>query len=87
MTYRGADRRKAVKHGEDHNHPEYWTEGDHYRFEDRVSKELEKLRKDVESLSARLTLMLGGLGILAFLIPILAPLIRDLFGVPAEQFP
>lgn len=71
----------------DHLHPEYWTEGDHYRFEDRVSKELEKLRVDVEKLSLRITLMLGGLGILAFLIPILAPFIRDWFGVPVEPIP
>lgn len=65
-----------------HHHPEYWTERDHDRFEDRVTRELSKLRSDVERLSARVTLLLGAIAVIAFILPILAPLIRPLFGIP-----
>lgn len=54
---------------------------DHYRFEDRVTKELEKLEEAVDQLTTRITLMLGGLALVAFLVPLLAPFIRDWIGV------
>jgi hypothetical protein len=66
-----------------HVHPEYWTEADHYHFENRISNELRELRLDVERLNSRLTYLLGGLGLLAFVIPIIAPWIRGLLGVPS----
>lgn len=66
-----------------HFHPEYWTERDHERYEDRTSNEIRELRKDVEVLSTRITYLLGGLGLLMFLATLFAPLIRTLLGVPA----
>ena len=72
MTHRRVD---------DHVHPQYWGAEDHHRFESRMAKELERLREDVEQLTMRLTLMLGAIAILAFIIPILAPFLTAWAGV------
>jgi hypothetical protein len=61
-------------------HPEYWTEADHNRFEDRVSLELHHVKQEVRSLSNRLTYMLGAVAILAFLLPMFAPFLGSLFA-------
>ena len=73
---------RPTRPARDHVHTEYWTEQDHYRFEDRVTAEIRELRKDVETLSSRLTWLLGGLALATFLITILAPFVRDFIGVP-----
>lgn len=75
----GGQRRRS---SDDHNHPEYWAREDHFRFEQRMQTELEKIEKAVETLTSRITLMLGGLTLIAILLPVLAPFIRDLFNVP-----
>lgn len=65
-----------------HHHPEYWTERDQERFEDRVTQELHDLRADVGRIGNRLTLIFGGLSVMIFLLPILAPLLRGILGLP-----
>lgn len=55
----------------DHVHPEYWTEEDHHRFENRVSAEIKELKSEVHSLGNRLTLLLGGLGVVIFVVNIM----------------
>lgn len=87
MTLSGSQppRPRAHPHrraSDNHNHPEYWTETEHYRFEDRVAGEIRELRVDVEKLSSRLTWIMGGLSLLTFLITILAPFLRSWIGVP-----
>ena len=67
----------------DHHHSEAWTKDDHYRFEARVTSELEKLEKAVHDLTTRVTLMLGGLTLIAFLLPIIAPFMRALLNLDA----
>jgi hypothetical protein len=52
----------------DHWHPEYWTESDHFRFEDRVSKEIHALREEVKVLGSRLALGMGGLAVIVFVV-------------------
>lgn len=47
-----------------------WTRRDQERFEDRISTELHELRKDVQHLAFRFAWMLGGLGVLVFVINI-----------------
>jgi hypothetical protein len=56
----------------DHYHPEYWTEVDHNRFEDRVSKEIHDLRAEVRGLGQRMAWLLGGLGAIIFVVNIVA---------------
>ena len=51
----------------DHWHPEYWTEVDHNRFEDRVSKEIHDLRSEVKGLGHRFSWLLGALAVVVFL--------------------
>lgn len=79
MMPTGAPRRRATDH---HVHTEYWTEADQYRFEDRISREIHGLREEVRGIAARLTMMLGALALLAFLLPLIAPFIRGLFNLP-----
>lgn len=65
-----------------HYHPDLWTRDAQHRYEDRTSDELEHLRSSVERLTTRVTLMMGGIGLLIFIIPIAAPLIRAMLGLP-----
>jgi hypothetical protein len=69
----------------DHHHPEAWSKFDQHRFEDRISEELKKVRGDLERLTIRLTYLLGGLAFLAFLLPLLAPLMRSVLGIPNPE--
>lgn len=73
--------------GLDHFHPEYWGKDDHWRFEARVQAELEKIEEAVERLTTRITMMLGGLALIAFLLPIIAPFVRQWIGVPTPTIP
>lgn len=45
-----------------------WTKGDQERFEDRIAVELRELREDVERLGMRFAWLLGGLGVLVFVV-------------------
>lgn len=64
-----------------HVHPEYATEGDLHREIGRVTDEVKGLRGDVQNLSSKFTMVMGAIGILAFLIPIAAPFIRSLLNI------
>ena len=79
----GGPRRRA----DDHVHPEYWLAEDHHRFEGGIKEELKKLREDMDAIGQRLTLILGGLAILAFLIPLISPFLRAFLNLdtPAGQ--
>jgi hypothetical protein len=59
-----------------------WTVEQQHRFEDRVSQEVHSLRNEVKGLADRVTLLLGAIALLAFAIPVIAPFVRNLLGVP-----
>jgi hypothetical protein len=65
----------------DHWHPEYWTHDEHNRFDDRMARELEKLEGAIGALTTRVTLMLGGLTLVAILLPVIAPFVRAWLNV------
>lgn len=67
---------------DDHLHPEYWEVSDQRHYEERIGNELQGLRRDVKSLADRVLMLIGALGLLAFILPIVAPFIRTLFQVP-----
>ena len=84
----GAPQRRAT---DNHVHMDAWTRAEQHRFEDRmanelkdVSEEIGGVRDEVRSLNNRMTMLLGGLAILAFLLPIAAPFIRSLIGIPID---
>lgn len=66
----GPPRRPQRRASDNHVHTEYWTEEDHYRFESRVTTELKELKAEVHGLANRLTLLLGGLGVVIFIVNI-----------------
>ena len=68
-------------------HPVYWQRDDQHRFEDRIVAELREIRLDLEKLTNRVLLILGAVGILAFIIPIVVPLVRDWLNVPTQVIP
>lgn len=49
-----------------------WTRHDQERFEDRIAKEIHELRVDVQNLATRFAWLLGGLGVLVFVVNIAA---------------
>lgn len=61
-------RRRA---SDNHHHPEMWTEADQWRFEDRIVQELEKIRRDVHTVTMRIATILGGVTVGVFLINML----------------
>jgi hypothetical protein len=73
----------------DHWHVEYQTHEAQIRYEQRIEKQLEEIRDELQVLANRMLLMMGGLGLVAFLLPIIAPFLRDLLGVevPPSQTP
>ena len=64
----------------DHVHLEYWEESQQHRYEDRMAAELQNIRSEVKKLADRILLLMGALGLLAFVLPIAAPFIRQLFS-------
>jgi len=66
----------------DHVQPDYWTELEQHRFEDKLSRHLEKIEASLESLANRLTLIIGGLVLLSIALPLVAPFIRDIVSGP-----
>ena len=68
-----------------HYHPEYWSVANHERYEDRIGSEIRDLEKAVERLTHRITLMLGGLGLLVFVLPVVAPFIRAAIGIGIDR--
>lgn len=65
-----------------HYHPEYWEKNDHWQFEARMQRELEEIERAVERLTFRITLMLGGLALIAVLLPVVSPFIRAWLNLP-----
>lgn len=66
----------------DHVHEDYWEVREQHRYEDKIANEIGGMRRDLKVLSDRVLLLMGGVAILAFAIPILAPFIRSLVGIP-----
>ena len=88
MATGGPRRRSSDYHG----HDEYLLKDDHFRFEDRISRELARLRREggedldgirreVKALSDRLLMVMGAIALLAFLLPLAAPFIRGFLGM------
>lgn len=65
----------------DHTHPDYWTEVEQHRYEDRMAGELSDIKRELRTLGNRILLVMGALGLAAFILPLVAPFIRSvLFG-------
>lgn len=70
FRYRGeADRRRRV--GDDHVHPDLWTEADQIRFQDRLHAEMAGIRDELKVLSR----VAGGLSLAAIAGPTLVVLV------------
>ena len=67
---------------DDHVHTDYWSRDAQMRYEDRTREELQKLESAIDRLTQRVTMLLGGIGLLVFVIPIVSPWIRSFVGVP-----
>jgi len=65
-----------------HYHPELWAVDQQHRYEDRTKEDFEKLEKAVDRLTQRVTMLLGGIALLVFVLPIVSPWIRAFVGVP-----
>lgn len=75
---------------DNHHHPEYWSREGQYRFEDHMRVELQKLEQAVDRLTTRVTMMLGGLTLVAVLLPVISPFIRAWLNIdvpPVPAFP
>lgn len=71
----------------DHVHSEYWEVSEQRHYEQRMTDELKGIRmetrgmrSEIKALSDRVLLMLGGIALLAFIIPLIAPFVRSLFS-------
>lgn len=63
---------------DNHVHPEYWSESDHNRFEDRIAAELVKMRAEMHEFgnkvagqTNRLSWLMGALAVIVFVVNIL----------------
>jgi hypothetical protein len=65
-----------------HYHPDLWTEVQQHRYEDRVQSELRDLKQAVDKLTVRVTMLLGAIALLVFILPVAAPFIRGFLGLP-----
>ena len=65
----------------DHIHQEYWRETEQHRYEEEVAKRIGRVEGAIEKLTNRITLLMGAIGLLLFILPILAPYIRDFIGI------
>jgi len=71
-----------VTRGPSHYHPELWTRDAQHRYEDRIAGDVKELRVAVERLTQRVTMLLGAIALLVFVLPVLAPFIRGFLGLP-----
>lgn len=71
----------------DHYHPEAWSRDDQHRFEDRITGELKEIRNDLEKLASRVLMIFGGIAVLAFIIPLIVPLLRQWLDIPQVVVP
>ena len=83
IASRAAERTMTTprRRAEDHVHTEYWEQSEQHRFEDRIGKELNGIRTEVGKLRQQVTMIIGAIGILAFLLPIIAPFIRSVLQI------
>jgi hypothetical protein len=65
----------------DHYHPDAWTKTDQHRYEDQTDSELKQIREELAKLRGQITLMLGAIGLVVFLLPVIAPFIRSLLNI------
>lgn len=77
--------------GDDHIHPDYWTESDHWRFEERLHHDMTGIRKEVADQGAGfraelkgLSRIQGALALAALVGPILVVVALRVF-FPANQ--
>ena len=71
----------------DHVHPDSWQKEDQHRFEDGLREELKEIRNDLERLANRVLMIFGGIAVLAFIIPLLIPILRDWLNIPQAVVP
>lgn len=74
----GGPRRRA----DDHVHMDSWTREDQRHYEAGIRNDLRAIRAEIKTLSDRVLMLLGAIGLLAFLLPLVAPLIRSIFDIP-----
>ena len=67
--------------GPSHFHPDLWTVVQQHRYEDQTNMRLDRLTEAVDKLTQRVTILLGAIGLLAFVLPIAAPFIRSFLGL------
>lgn len=65
----------------DHIHQEYWRETEQHRYEEQANERFRLIEQAIEKLTTRITYLMGAIGLLLFLLPIVAPYIRDFLGV------
>lgn len=65
----------------DHIHQEYWRESEQHRYEEEVGHRINRVEQAIDKLTQRITLLMGAIGLLLFVLPILAPYIRDFIGI------
>lgn len=65
----------------DHFHPDMWSKADQHRYEDQTDSELRAIREELTKLRGQITLMLGAIGLVVFLLPVVAPFIRSLLNI------
>jgi hypothetical protein len=65
----------------DHIHQEYWRETEQHRYEADAADRFKRIEAAIEKLTQRITYLFGAIGLLLFLLPIIAPYIRDFLGV------
>lgn len=65
-----------------HIHAELWSKSDQHRFEDQINAEMKEVERAVDRLTQRVTLLMGAIGLLVFILPIAAPFIRGFLGLP-----
>lgn len=79
MTVRGSRPQRRLT---DHAHDDYWEVNQQHRYEDRIASELQGIKQEVGKLSSRITMLMGAVAVLAFLLPLIAPFIRDFLNFP-----
>jgi hypothetical protein len=66
----------------DHIHQEYWRETEQHRHEQELNDRLKSIESEVKRLTNRVTLLMGAIGLLIFIIPVAAPFIRGFLNLP-----
>lgn len=74
---------RSSRSGDDHVHADAWSKDDHHRYEDRIARELQILEGAIDKLTMRVTIMVGGIGVVAFLTTIAAPFVRAFLNLDA----